>query len=847
MDFKKLMPHFIAIVVLLAVAALFFAPNAFSGKVLPQPDNDKARGMQTEIMQYLDKDGKTPLWTNAAFSGMPSYQIYLKTASNLTVPVMKTMHFWQNINDVWAQVFVAMLCMYLLLAVLKVDWRIGIFGAIAFGITSYNVDILEAGHSTKMTALALTPGLFAGAVLVFNGRWLLGAGLLALFSAMQVNANHIQITYYGMIVLGFYFVAQLIASIQNKRAFSWVTAAAITGLTLLLGLASNTARIWPTYEYGKETIRGVSDLSQKSSKGDGLDKNYLFGWSYGISETLTLIVPHAYGGGAGENIQNTEFFKLINRGGSPAQRDQLGRQTASVYYCGAQPFVGTAIYFGAIVCFLFLLGAFLVKGVEKWWLLLASLFCISLAWGSNFFLNDIWYDYMPMFKKFRAVSMALGVAQLCFAVLAALGLQKLFDADIAKETKMKALYAALGTAALFCLSVFVFGGSVGPNDEQVAGQIKMPIAEFSKLLAADRAAMQQSDIFRSLGFILAAAALLWFYLQGKMKSSIAVLSVAALSLVDTWSVCTRTLTSDKYENRKEATAPPKQQAFNAEISADKDPHFRVLDFANGGMAGNWTTSYFHKSMSGYHAAKLQRYQEVIDTLLNPAQINNHLHIVGMLNGKYIVSQKGDVIKNPKVLGNAWFVKNIQTVATSEAELKGLSTLNPRDTALILAANAAELKGFQANADTTASIKLTAYHPDKMDYEYSSNSDQFAVFSEVYYPPSMGWHCYLNGTRMDDFVKVNYLLRGLKLPAGKAQKLEMRFEPKSYILGEKIAYAASALALLLFFGGLFFWFKNHSLPGASYLSEMEGNKASNEENQRERLPKTAIVEKKGKKK
>jgi hypothetical protein len=843
MDFKKFTPHFIAIGILLAIAAIFFAPNAFSGKVLPQPDNDKARGMQTEIMQYLEKDGKTPLWTNSAFSGMPSYQIYLKTKSNLTVPIAKTLHLWQSINDVWAQVFVAMLCMYLFLSVLKVDWRIGVFGAIAFGITTYNVDILEAGHSTKMTALALTPGLFAGAVLVFNGRWMLGAGLLALFSAMQVNANHIQITYYAMIVLGIYFLTQLVWSLLHKGAVNWVACAAITGLTLLLGLASNAARIWPTYEYGKETIRGVSDLAQKSAKGDGLDKSYLFGWSYGISESLTLIVPHAFGGGAGENIQNTEFFKLVSRGGSPSQRNDVGRQTASVYYCGAQPFVGTAIYFGAIVCFLFILGAFLVKGVEKWWLLLGALFCISLAWGSNFFLNDIWYNILPMFKKFRAVSMALGVAQLCFAALAALGLQKLFDEDVQKDEKMKALYLSAGISALFCLSVFVFGGSTGPNDAQVAAQIKMPIAEFSKLLSADRASMEQSDIFRSLGFILAAAALIWLYLQGKLKSSIAVLSVAVLSLADNWSVCTRTLSSDKYENKREAIAPPKPTATDNEIKADKDPHFRVLDFSRGGIAGNWTTSYFHQSMSGYHAAKLQRYQELADSLLNPAQINANLHVVGMLNGKYLVGQNGQLIKNPKALGNAWFVKNIQTVATSEDELNGLKKLNPRDTALVLASVVPMLKGFQASSDTTANIKLTAYHPDKMEYEYSSASDQFAVFSEVYYPPSMGWHCYINGQRTEDFVRVNYLLRGMKLPAGKAQKLEMRFEPQSYYMGEKIAFAASLLALLLFFGGLFFWFKNNNMPNASNLGEMASVVVT------EKLPKTAPVsaDKKSKKK
>jgi hypothetical protein len=432
MDVKKFIPHLIAIAVLMFVSAVFFAPNAFSGKVLPQSDNDKARGMQTEIQDYMKKEGKAPLWTNSAFGGMPAFQIYSPVQGNLTKPLYKTLFLWTDITTIWAQIFVAMFCMYFFLSVLKLDWRVAIFGAVAFGITSYNIDILEAGHSTKMAALALAPGIFAGLALAFGGRILLGAGVTALFTAMQLNANHVQITYYTLLVAGIYFLAQLVDSFRHKSFAHWIKALAAVVVALAIGFVCNLSRIWPTYEYGQETIRGKSELSEKSSKGDGLDKDYLFGWSYGVCESMTLLVPHAAGGGSNESYKNTELYKtLVRKYSQQMSPQQAAQQTGGLLYAGDQPFVGTAIYFGAIVCFLFFLGAFLAPGTAKWWMLGGGLFMLSLAWGKNFFLNFVWYDTLPMFNKFRAVSMALGMGQLCFAALAALGLQKLCDPDIA--------------------------------------------------------------------------------------------------------------------------------------------------------------------------------------------------------------------------------------------------------------------------------------------------------------------------------------------------------------------------------------------------------------------------------
>lgn len=822
MDFKKFLPHLIAVVVLMFVSAVYFAPNAFNGKVLQQPDNDKARAMQTESVEYLEKEGKAPLWTNSPFGGMPAYQIYSSVKGNLTKPVYKSLFLWTDYTAVWAQVFVAMFCMYLLLSVLKADWRVAIFGAFAFGITSYNVDLIEAGHSTKMAAIALAPGIMAGLVLAFNGRLLLGSGLMALFVSMQLYANHIQITYYTLLLVGIYFLFQLADAVRHKIIVDWGKRTIVCCLALAIGFASNLSRIWPTYEYSQETIRGKSELSKAVEKGDGLDKDYLFGWSCGVCESFTLLIPHHAGGGASESYKNTELYKTLTRKYSqqlpPAQADQ---QAAVLMYTGDQPFVGTAIYFGAIVCFLFLLGAFLVPGNAKWWLLTGGFFMVSLAWGKHFFLNHLLYDYFPMFNKFRAVTMAFGMGQLCFAALAALGLQKLCDPDISVERKKRALWMALGATGLLFLLAMICAPSSGKNDEM--------LAQAPDLLAAlkkDRSTLWRSDAIRSIGFILVAAGLIWFYLKGNLKASLTVGAIALLALTDHWFVCNRTLDSGKYVNKKEAIAPPKEEPYDLQIKQDKDLHYRVLDYARGKMTTNWNTSYFHKSLSGYHAAKLQRYQDIVEKYFGDVYPQDErllpgiLQLAGLFNVKYLVKPTGELVPNAAALGNAWFVKGWKTAANGDDELNALSRLNFRDSAVVQQSFASALEGLNIQPDSNAVIRLTAYHPDKMEYEYSAATDQLALFSEMYYPPAKGWKCYLNGQPAPDFIKADYLIRAMRLPAGQNQKLEMRFEPRSFYLGETVSMAASILALLLFFGGLFFWYRRHPLGDPNQLADIE---------------------------
>ncbi len=825
MDFKKIIPHLIAVVILMIVSAVYFAPNAFNGKVLSQPDNDRARGMQTEIQEYLKKDGKAPLWTNSTFGGMPGYQIYSPVTGNLTKPVYKTLFLWTDYTAAWAQVFVAMFCLYLLLCVLKADWRVALFGAVAFGITSYNVDILEAGHSTKMAALALAPGVLAGVVLAFNGRLWLGGGLLALFIAMQLNANHVQITYYTLLLSGVYFLARFADALRHKAFVSWGKSLVVSGLAIAIGFACNTSRLWPTYEYSQETIRGKSELSKDADRGDGLNRDYLFGWSYGVGESFTLLVPHYAGGGANETYKNTSLYKtFIQKYSQQLPPEQADQQTAVLMYTGDQPFVGTAIYFGAIVCFLFLLGALLVPGDVKWWLLAGGLFMVSLAWGKNFFLNHLLYDYFPMFNKFRAVTMALGMGQLCFAALAALGLQKMADPDITLDRKKRMLGIATGATVLLCLLAIMFAPDAGQRDNMLE-----QVPDLLSALKNDRSAYVRGDAFRSIGFILAAAGLLWFYLKGSLKAGLAVGAIALLGLTDHWLICNRTLDTSNYENKKTATAPPQAQPFDIEIKKDKDIHYRVLDYARGKMTVNAAASYFHKSLSGYHAAKLQRYQDMIDKYFGDVYPEDERYLpgimkmAGLFNAKYLVKPNGQVINNTAALGNAWFVKGFKTVDTGDAELEAMAGLNFRDSALIQQSYETALGGLSIRPDSTATIRLTAYHPDKMEYEYSAQSDQLAVFSEIYYPPSKGWKCFINDQPAADFVKADYLLRAMRLPAGQNMKLEMRFEPRSFYLGETISRAASVLALLLFFGGLFLWFRKHPVDDPNRLTDVEPEK------------------------
>ncbi len=823
---KKVLPHFIAYILFVAVSFILFKPAVIDGKVLSQSDNSKGRGMSAEILKVQEETGEAPQWTNSAFGGMPVYQIYHPLHGNFAKPIYYALFLWHSITESHYVILLAMFSCYLLFIGMKVDWRIAIFGAIAYGISSYHIDLAEAGHSTKLVTFALLPLLYLGPILAYRGKYLLGAGIFALATCLHIYANHIQITYYAYLLLAVLGIIELVKAVRSGKWSHFAKASGGLVIAALLGVLCNTSKLWPTYEYTSETIRGRSELKAKASKGDGLDKDYIWGWSYGIGETFTLLVPQFMGGGASQSYEGTKSHEklegLFRQQGMPKEqaRRTANRQAGVMMYTGNQPFVGMGIYFGAIICFLFVLGAFLVKGEMKIWLLLSAMLAIMIAWGSNFFLNHFLVDYFPMFNKFRAVSMALGLAQLAFVILAVLGLQKFVDKEIDEAIKQKALMYAAGIVGGLCLLILLgsYGMDFTGKNDGKAGP------ELARIFKEDRASLLRSDAIRSLVLILLSAGFLWAYLKGKIKALMAVLCVGLLIVADIWLFNTRYLTSDKFEDPSIVKkAETNLRPVDTQIQKDADLHYRVLDLSSGNFATNANTSFFHKSMGGYHAAKLMRYQDLFERYLsNPGQ---NMHILGMFNTKYIIQGEGNqakASKNPKALGNAWFVDSYEIVADGDAEMNGLANLNPSVKALVQKSHAGVLEGLRLQPDSSAYIKLTSYHPDKMVYEYSASNEKLAVFSEVYYPPEKGWSLYLDDKPYDPFFKADFLLRAARLPAGQ-HKLEMRFEPRSFYLGENISRGASALTLLLFFGGLVLFFKNNGLPEIESIDDTEVKK------------------------
>ncbi len=820
---NRLWPHLLAYVIMIAAAFMLFKPYIFDGKVLAQPDNQRARAMQTEMMAYDAIDGKTPLWTNSMFSGMPVYMIRHTARGSLDFVLLQACLWWQDITFPHFVILLAMFMAYLALVIMGIDWRIALIGGISYGISTYYVDLAEAGHSTKMLAIAFTPGIWGAALLLLRQKWLLGTGLFTVLLSLQILSNHYQITYYTFLLLGIGLLLFGIQAFKQQQIKPFFIAVGLIALATTLSVASTISMLWPSYEYSKETIRGKSELKAKADKGSGLDKTYAFDWSYGVGESMTLLVPNFMGGGASQTFRGTETYKRIypnmmsnfTQQGYP--RDEAARaseqQVSALFYHGGQPFVGVAIYFGAALLFLFVLGAFVAAGPLRWWMFIAALFALTLAWGKHFFLNDLLFDYFPFFNKFRAVSMALGLSHLAVVLLAMLGLQAFFKGGDQTQ-KLKALYKATGIAAGLCVLALIAGSMmsmVGTNDEKVG-------EELAQLLRADRVSTLRADAFRSLIIILLTAGVLWSWVTHKMKLPLALLLVAMLTVGDVWLVDQRILFPEKYELAKSANNPPAPTEADQFIMDDPQIHFRVLDL-RGNPFTNATTSFYHKSIGGYHAAKLSRYQDLIETYLsNPGE---NTSILGMLNTKYIIQDSGGksvAIPMGEAMGNAWFVQKVRAVADADTELANLKKTTLRNECVIQASMMPDGWSATYEVDTAAFIRLDKYHPDTMTYTYSSKVENFAVFSEVYYPASKGWKVYLNGQPYEDFTKVNYLLRGLMVPAGENQTLQMVFHPESVYTGSTVAFAGSLIGILVLLGGLFLHFQKGGLGSAVLLQD-----------------------------
>ena len=789
-DFKKLLPHIYVILFFIIICAAYFSP-VLEGKMIEQHDIAQWEGMSKEIQDFRDKFHEEPLWTRSMFGGMPAYQISVLYPANLIRYVNDILTLWMPVP--FGYVFLALLGFYIMLLCFKVDYRIAVAGAIGYAFASYNFIIIVAGHNSKMHAIALVPFVIAGIILVFRKKYLFGGALTALALSLEIYANHLQITYYLALAIGILMVIELVKAIREKEIAHFVKSAAVLAVAAILSVLPNLTSLWATYEYGKDSTRGPSELSEKKHS-DGLDKDYAFGWSYGIAETMTLLIPDFMGGASQSELgKNSATYKALTDNGAGAQANQFVKQVPM--YWGTQPGTSGPVYFGAIIMFLFVMGLFIVKTEYRIWLVSGTVLFIILSWGGNFTaVTDLFFQYLPGFNKFRTVSMILTMAGFSVALFAMLGLNAFFDAKLNQQTRQKALLYSLYITGGICLFFtllpglfFDFSSSVDENFKQYDWLITA--------IREDRLSALRIDAFRSLFFIGAGAGLLWFAMKGKVKFEHAVLGIAALTLVDMWIVNKRYLDNDNFTSATKAKQPYQPSQADLAILQDKSLGFRVMNTAVSTF-NDASTSYFHNSIGGYHGAKLKRYQELIENQIS----KNNMAVLDMLNTKYFImqSQEGGgpmAQQNPGALGAAWFVKEYKIVANADSEITALTGFLPAQTAIVDQRFKEQLNGLNIVYDSTATIKLVEYKANDLVYESNAASEQLAVLSEIYY--DKGWNAYLDG-KLVPHMRVNYVLRAMRVPAGK-HKIEFKFEPGVYRNGERIALAGSVILLLLFAG------------------------------------------------
>ena len=827
----KIWLPYVAAVALFYVLAYMFTPQVFSGKVVNQSDIASWRGMANEIITYNEShpDQDPALWTNSMFSGMPATTISLKYDGDFLDIFYNTIHKLTGQRPP-SYLLISMVGAFLLFLAFGVNPWLSIVGAVAISFASYNMQIIQVGHNSKMVAIAFMPWVLAAVVYAYRKKGFLGAILFAFALSFQIKANHPQITYYlAIIVLGYGF-AELYNHIAEKKILKFLK---VSGLLLLLGglgIASNINHLWPTYEYSKYTMRGGSELAKEQGKQqEGLDIGYATSWSYSPEETPNLFIPNFNGGSsAGELDRESATYKAL-KGGGYQGADQIIKQMP--LYWGPQPFTAGPMYLGAIMVFLFILALFLIGGAVKWWALGVTLLAVLLSWGSNFLpLTEFFFKYIPMYNKFRTVSMVLVILQILVPLMGVLVIEKLMKSEFSAKKFKTGMISALVLTAGFALLAMIFpsvaGSFTSPADANLPEQIRATLAE-------DRASLLSADAFRSVLYILAAAAVLWFaFGRREASSKNRVLSPAKLKylvyggigilvLADMWGAGKRYLNDSHFIKNREFEQQYALRPVDNIILEDKDPNYRVLDISINTFNDSHI-SYHHKTIGGYSPAKLQRYQDMIDYHIMPemqkiasslssvktleeAQImvdNTETPVLNMLNSKYIViGAQNPPLLNNRAMGNCWFVDSIAWVANNLDEINTISDVNLSNTAVV-SEEFRSLAGEITTADAPAFedvIKLTNYSPNKLTYQCETTSDRVAVFSEVWYPA--GWIATIDGKPAEIF-RANYTLRALKVPAG-SKVIEMEFRPESYYKGATYSRIASSILLvLLAIGGLF---------------------------------------------
>lgn len=797
--FKSLFPVVAAILIFVVLSLAFMSP-LLEGKVLKQDDTMRFLGMSKEIVDFREKTGDEPLWTNSMFGGMPAYQISTKYKANLLQYVDKV--FRLGLPRPADMVFLYMIGFFILLMVLGVNPWLSIAGAIAYGLSSYFLIILEAGHNSKAHAIGYMAPALAGIILAYRGKYLLGGILTLLFLSLQIRAGHPQITYYLMMLVLVLGVVELVSAIRTKSYLHFSKATGILAVAALIAVLTHITNLWGTYEYGQYSIRGKSELStQKENRTSGLDKDYATQWSYGISETGTILIPNFKGGASYTELStNSESYKAMINNNIPKRQaeDAIGFMPT---YWGTQPFTSGPVYIGAIVMFLFVFGLFVIKGNLKWWLLAGAILSIMLAWGKNLMpLTDFFLTYFPGYNKFRAVAMTLVIAELAIPILAFVALNEIFRQKIDKAELMKglklSLYITGGFVLLFILLPGVFFNFESAKDGQMFQGYP---AWYIQALVDDRKGLLRMDAIRSLFLIGIAAGVMWAVIYGKLKTTYAIALISVFLLIDMWTVGKRYLSKDDFVSKSKMERPFAKTKADDLILKDTDPNFRVANFTVDPFA-DASTSYYHKSIGGYHGAKLRRYQELYDQYIKQ---NFALDVLNMMNAKYIIQPDQDnkpaVVPNMNAFGNAWFVNDYVLVNNADEELENVGKVKLADVAVVDNRFVNQLEGFKPAEDSTAVVKLIEYKPNDLKYQTNTSIDQLLVFSEIYY--DKGWNAYVDGKKVPHF-RANYVLRAMVLPAGK-HLVEYKFEPRVYQVGEKISFASSLLVILLVLGYCFY--------------------------------------------
>ncbi|MDZ4203373.1 MAG: YfhO family protein [Bacteroidales bacterium] len=792
---RKALPH-VAAIAFFALITLAYVYPVLEGKKLFQPDIANHIGMSKEIKDFNAKTGEVALWTNSMFGGMPAYQISVKFRNNIS-------HFFHRALTLGLprpadMIFLYFIGFYILLLVLGLNPWLAIAGAIGFAFSSYHFIILEAGHNSKAVAIAYMAPVLAGIILAWKGQIIKGGLLTAIFLSLQINANHFQVTYYLLIIVIITGIAFLINALRTKQFTVFIKASGVLILAALLSLSLNFANLWTTWEYSKYTIRGGSELTHNNEiqTSTGLDKDYATRWSYGIAETFSLLVPNVKGGSSDRLGNNPDALDVVDR----EHRTWVGNQNQ---YFGEQPFTSGPVYVGAIVLFLFLVGAFIVRGPLKWALLAAALLSIVLAWGRNFMpVTDFFLDYVPGYNKFRAVSMTLIIAELCIPLLAFLALKEIVAQPGIIKERARELIIALGLTGGIALAFYIaptlFFGFSSVEETKTFLEYKATQPDMSSTvdtlwhaLETARISIFKADALRSFLFIILSAGLLWAYGFGKIKQTVFIGILTLLILVDMWPVNRRYLTEENFVSRRQVENPYKPNIADQLILKDVDPNYRVLNLTTNTF-NETSTSYFHKSIGGYHGAKLQRYQDLIDHHITKGNIR----VLSMLNTKYIIKADKDKAPVPEInmqaMGNAWFVSRYKIAENADEEIEALNSLDIVSEAVVDKHFLSHVEGKIFAEDSLSTIFLTSYTPNRLVYKANTATSQIAVFSEVFY--DKGWNAFIDGKPRPHF-RVNYILRAMEVPAGQ-HEIEFRFEPRSYYWGQKVSLAGSIILLLL---------------------------------------------------